>query len=382
MAYVDYAETERQKQVAELMDQGLHGTEIGRRLGISESKGRSHVRRMKAKAARQGDSPEHDMTRTVPDGYHVKGTSTLYDEDGKPRMQWVKSSIDHERQAEILKEALNAMAEDLPRIPPTVKPSLIHDDLMAVYPLGDPHIGVLSWGDETGQDWDLAIAEEKFCAVFDRLVKTAPPCRQAVIVNLGDYFHVDNMAGVTERSGHSLDTDGRFGKMIRVGIKIMRQMIQSALGHHESVRVINVKGNHDDTGALFLTAALLNTYENEPRLTVDESPSAFHYIQHGKVLIGTHHGHTCKMQNLPGVMAAERPKEWGDTTHRYWLTGHIHHDSMKEYAGCKVESFRTLAARDAYAAHAGYLSGQDSKCLVMHSEHGEIERHTVNISMV
>ena len=47
-------------------------------LGISE---RATWTR-KAKLARQGWSPEHDMTKTVPDGFHLKGTSTLYDEEG------------------------------------------------------------------------------------------------------------------------------------------------------------------------------------------------------------------------------------------------------------------------------------------------------------
>jgi len=44
--------------------------------------------------------------------------------------------------------------------------------------------------------------------------------------------------GVTSRSKHSLDVDGRFGKMVSVAVKIMRQMIESALARHEKVRVI------------------------------------------------------------------------------------------------------------------------------------------------
>lgn len=176
--------------------------------------------------------------------------------------------------------------------------------------------------------------------------------------------------------------DGRYSKMIRVGVKIIRRMIDSALEHHEKVTVINATGNHDDTGAMFLNIALDNIYENEPRVIVNAKPTPFHYVQFGKTCFGVHHGHSCKMANLPLVMATDEPKMWGDTAHRYWLTGHIHHDSMKEYTGCKVESFRTLAAKDAYATWGGYRAGQDSKCLVLHKDHGEIERHTINIGMV
>lgn len=159
-------------------------------------------------------------------------------------------------------------------------------------------------------------------------------------------------------------------------------MIDSALLHHKHVRVISCVGNHDDTASLFLSIALENTYENETRVTVDSSPTPFHYVQWGKCMFGAHHGHTCKSQALPGVMAADRPKMWGDTEFRYWYTGHIHHDTVKEYAGVKVESFRTLAAKDAYATWGGYRAGQDSKCIVLHKNYGEVERHTVNISMI
>ena len=374
--------TPRQAEVLDAIKEVGTKTGAADKLGITYSGVKKHIRLLAAKAAKRGMSPDHDFTKTVPEGFAVKGTSTLY-KDGVQALQWVKTCQDQQQQYEIMQEAISALCEDLPKVLPTdSKPTHYYEDLMAVYPLGDPHIGMLAWGEESGQDWDLAIAEQKFIGVFDRLVKVAPTCKEAVIVNLGDFFHSDNMDGVTARSGHSLDMDGRYSKMIRVGVKIIRRMIDSALEHHEKVTVINATGNHDDTGAMFLNIALDNIYENEPRVIVDATPTPFHYVKFGKTCFGVHHGHSCKMANLPLVMATDEPKMWGDTKHRYWLTGHIHHDSMKEYAGCKVESFRTLAAKDAYATWGGYRAGQDSKCLVMHKDHGEIERHTINIGMV
>jgi hypothetical protein len=379
---LEFCRTPEQRRKIEAVIEHGSNQRAAKALGVNRRTIDKTVELIRAYAAAHGYSPEHDMTHVVPDGFHVKGTSTLYDEDGKPRMQWVKSSIDRERQAEMMREAIEAMVEDLPKVPKVAGPKKASSDLMAVYPLGDPHVGVLSWAEETQQDWDLRIAEQVFCAAFDRVVKTAPNCEQAVIVNLGDYFHTDNLQNVTSRSGHTLDMDGRYAKMIRIGVKIMRQMITSALKHHKRVRVINAVGNHDDTGALFLSVALAEMYSKEPRVTVDTSPAPFHYFQHGKAMFGVHHGHTCKPDKLPGVMATDQPKMWGETVHRMWLTGHIHHDTRKEHAGCVVESFRTLAAKDAYATWGGYRAQQDTKCLVIHKEHGEVERHTVNVSMV
>jgi hypothetical protein len=377
-SYDQYA-TPRQKEYLQAMDTYGTQAESAKALGVHESTIRKGVQAVKAKAASKGFAPEHDMTETCPDGYQVKGTSTLYDKDGNKKIQWVKTNVDKERQYEMMQEAIGALVSDLPRVEPLSYKGSPSSSLMAVYPLGDPHIGVLCWAAETGQDWDLVIAEKAYLEMFDRLIMTAPACDHAVIVNLGDFFHTDNMEGTTTRSGHSLDVDGRYAKMVQVGMLIIRRMIETALTRHKTVRVINAIGNHDDTSSIFLAEALRNIYDNEPRVIIDRSTGPFHYIEFGKWVAGVHHGHTCKADKLPLLMATDVPDMWGRTFFRTWLTGHIHHDTLKEYNGCTVESFRTLAAKDSYAAWGGYRSLQDSKCLVIHEEYGEVERHTVSI---
>lgn len=335
------------------------------------------------KSLRQKGKLPLDSGNYVSAGEVLKGSSTLYDADGGVKLQWVKTDIEKQAVLDNMKELVSGLVEDLPKFKKR-EYNITHasSDLMAVYPLGDPHVGMKAYKDETGDDWDLKTAQQVFCGVFDRLVKTAPSCKEAVIVNLGDYFHRDNTAGVTERSRHVLDTDGNYLMMVDTGMKIMIQMIESALEHHENVRVITIIGNHDDTGAMFLQAALKHMYEYEPRVHIDCTSSVFQYFEHGSSFFGVHHGHTCKADKLPLVMATDRPKEWGNASFRYWLTGHIHHDTRKEYSGCSVESFRTLAAKDSYAYSGGYRAGQDSKALVIHKKFGEVERHTVNISQV
>ncbi len=120
-------------------------------------------------------------------------------------------------------------------------------------------------------------------------------------------------------------------------------------------------------------------YEREPRVTIDISPAKFHWYRFGKVLIGSTHTDTVKKKDLGGVMACDRAKDWGETLHRYFYTGHVHHDSAIELPGVLVESFRTLAARDAWHGAAGYRSGQDMKVDILHREFGRICRHVVGI---
>lgn len=374
--------TDRQWEVLTAIDECGSQNKAAIKLGVSRRSVRDSHAAVKSKAARHGHAPEHDMVRQVPDGFHVRGVSTLYDEVGTPRMQWVKSSIDHARQDEMFRAALDAMAEDLPRVKPTVAPKKTSDQLMACYPVGDHHLGMLSWAEETGADYDLSIGEQLLANATDHLIKSIPPCDAAAIVVLGDFMHYDSFESVTPTSRNQLDADSRFPKMVRAAIRSLRRMVQAALLQHGSVLLIIEIGNHDISSSIFLMECLSAIYEKEPRVKVDTSPRHFHYFRFGKNLVGVTHGDNTKMDRLPLIMAADRPEDWGQTTYRYWWTGHVHHDAVKDYEGCRAESFRILAPTDAWAANKGYRSGRDMKAIVLHKEYGEVARHIVNPAMV
>lgn len=360
------------------LESGKAASLIAVEQGMNERSLRRRIKRL----ALRGYAPAHDMKRTVPDGFKVSGVSTLYNKKGQVSAQWVKSSADDERRLEMLREACDALSEGLPQVKPRAYLGSASTDLMACYPIGDPHFGEYIWAEECGKDWDLATAEQVHCGAMRALVDSAPATECATIVNLGDAAHYDSMIAVTPRSGHHLDADSRFGKMVRVLMKTIRQCIETALEKHKYVRIVNVIGNHDETGAVWLSVALSHIYANEPRVTVDTSPSVFNYFTFGKCLVGMHHGHTAKADRLAAVMATDRAKEWGASEHRYWWTGHTHHESKKEYPGVVVESFNTLAPNDAYATAGGWRSRERMTCIVLHREHGEVARHMVHPAML
>ncbi|KAF1711075.1 oxidoreductase [Pseudoxanthomonas kalamensis DSM 18571] len=332
-------------------------------------------------AAAKGVAHESDMVHPTAPGFNVKGTSTLYREDGSVAAQWVKTTADAEARHAAMVAAIDAMAADLPRVKPRKAKGVFRDDLLTVYPIGDPHFGMLSWPDETGEDWNLDIARQVHCDAMSALVAAAPASETGLVINLGDALHFDSMEAKTPRSGHMLDADGRYARVVDVAVTTMRQCIESALEKHKHVHVICVPGNHDETGGLWLARVLSVAYEREPRVTVDSSPAVFAYYKFGRVLLGVHHGHTCKPDKLPGVMAADRAKDWGESDHRHWLMGHVHHESRREFAGVTVESFGTLAARDAYATNGGWRSARPMQAIVYHAKHGEVGRSRVNAEM-
>ena len=317
-----------------------------------------------------------------PDGYRVKGTSTLYDADGEMKLEWVKLDADQERQAELFREAIKEMAAELPRLPLINGPGHHEKDLCATYLVGDHHFGQLSWHEESGQDYDIKLAEKSLLRAADYLLGSTPPCDYALIPIMGDFFHYDGYEPVTPSAKNQLDTDTRFPKMVRVAIKASRYLIERAAEIHDRVRVIIIPGNHDPATAIFLMECLNNIYEDNPRIEIDTSPGLFHYFNFGKCLIGTYHGHRVKMDKLPLIMATDQADLWGKTDHRYWFIGHVHHDSAKDFPGCKVESLRVLAPADAWATSEGYRPMQGMKAIVFHKKHGEQSRHIVNPGML
>ena len=325
-----------------------------------------------------GVNPKYE----IPDGYKLKGTSTLYDEIGNAKLQWVKTTQDQERQAEMMREAIAAFSTELPRAEPVPKPQATSAHLLAAYPVGDHHFGMYAWKEEAGDDYDLEIAEKLLFGAFDYLIASAPPAGVGLIVLLGDFLHYDSMVPVTPQNRNQLDADSRFPKMVRTAIRAIRYAIKAALSRHEKVRVIVEIGNHDLASSIFLMECLANVYESEPRVEIDTSPKHFHYYEFGKNLIGTHHGDNVKLEQLPIVMASDQPEAWGRTKYRYVWTCHTHKDRVLDPPGAKVESFRVLGPTDAWAHKSGYRAGRGMVGIVLHKELGEVERRTFNPEML
>lgn len=320
----------------------------------------------------------------APTGYHLRGVSTLLDGEGNPVQQWVKTTQDPtQHRLDALLDAIRDLPDSFREAhAPKPAPSHLDADLLCVYPVADVHLGMYAWREETGADYDIKIAERLHTEAIDRLVAAAPNAKQSVILGLGDFFHCDSNLARTGRSGNPLDTDTRWQLVLRVGVRMMRAMIDAALRKHEQVRVVIEIGNHDDYSAVMLSMALEAFYDRDDRVTVDTSPEPFHWHRFGKCLIGVTHGDQAKIEQLPGLMAAMRAADWGQTKHRYWYTGHIHNEKVREFPGCVVEAFRSLAPADAWAHRAGYRADRDMRVDVLHREHGRITRHILGVEQV
>lgn len=351
-------------------------------LGVSKTAINQSISILKRNSALQGYSPQHDMNKIVPDGFKLKGVSTYYNKEGKASGQWVKSSADEERRIQIIKDTFAAMAEELPKIAPTVSQTIQNDALCNVYVMTDCHVGMLAWHKEGGQDWDLKIAEKVLTGCFEQMVTSAPIAETCIVAQLGDWLHFDGMTAVTPTGGHALDADGRFSKIIEVSVKILRRLIDFCLSRHDKVIVLMAEGNHDMVSSIWLRLMFKSLYEFEPRVQVIDSELPYYVYQHDQTMIGFHHGHLKNNDQLPLLFAAQFAPIWGTTTKRYIHTGHRHHVEEKEHSGVTVIQHPTLAARDAYAARGGWIAERQVSAITYHKLYGQVAKNTVTPEML
>lgn len=289
-------------------------------------------------------------------------------------LEWIKTRVDVRQQLDAAKAVFQSMVEEIEPLPviPYQNNTALNDHFTCI-PLGDPHIGLLTWSKEVGEDWDLDIADRVYKKVFTRLLKKLPDTERCVLVNTGDFFHADNIQGMTSRSGHRLDLDGRHGKWLDAGHTILRMFIDACLRKYEYVEYKNVPGNHDDILGRALGSYAHQLYLNNPRCNVTKGDNPFQYYHQEEVLLGFAHGHTCKLPSLPGKMADDQYKLWGKSTYRQWITGHVHHNSwtqFKEHPGCAVETVGIIPPKDAYAHGGGYGAMRGIQGLVFDYKNG------------
>lgn len=330
----------------------------------------------------RGWSPEHDMTHIVPDGFRLKGTSTLYDEDGKPKLQWVKSQADNQRQAELMEEAVRAMRDELSRAKPIDSAPPGIDALLNCYIITDYHFGMMAWHEETGDDWDLKIAEDMFISWFFEAIRMSPASSTAVLANIADLLHWDGMEALTPASKHVLDADTRFQKLVRVVIRAIRKVVEMLLRKHELVHIIMAEGNHDPASSVWLRELFSAHYEDEPRVTVDTNADPYYCVEHGDTSLFFHHGHRKKPAAIDDVFVAKFREVFGRTKYSYAHMGHLHHINTLETNLMVVEQHRTLAASDAYASSHGYMSGRSASVITYHKDYGEVSRLTISPEML
>lgn len=345
-------------------------------LGI---KRRNIPSRLKA-AARRGIAPGHFDSGAAP-GYRM-GKVTIHRKDGQIEQTWERQHPDEEALVEAIEAAVEALSTSLVPATPSAKVTLANDDLLTLYTFTDYHVGMLAWAKEGGDDWDLKIAEDVGIKAMNAMVEGAPKSKVGVVNIQGDFLHWDGLTAITPTHGHVLDADGRFGKVVDVSIKLIRQLVSEALTKHEEVILLICEGNHDLASSLWLRKLFALYYSEDSRVSVHDSELPFYAIEWGQTMLGFHHGHMRKNEGLPALFSAQFREMWGRCPRVYIHTGHKHHKDVKDYPGARLIQHPTLAARDAHASRGGWWSEREITAMTFSKRFGWVGDYNVTPEMV
>lgn len=265
-----------------------------------------------------------------------------------------------------------------------------HDggDKLLVPSIFDLHLGKLAWGVETGEDYDIKIASERFkTALEDLIKKTSGNKYKRILFPVGnDIYNSDKALPFAQTtSGTPQHDDARWQKMFKMGIELITQAA-IRLAEIAPVDIVTVFSNHDHERVFYLGEVLTATFYKHPCITVDNSPKVRKYYKFGCNLLGLAHGHNEKPDLLPLLMAQEASKDWGDTWYREWLLGHLHHKKQllsqgtKDYNGVKVTYLTSPSSADAWHASRGFVGAiKGAEAFVYDAEEGLVMTATHNI---
>lgn len=297
--------------------------------------------------------------------------------------KWIKYDLPNEERLKNLRTAIEALKEEItPTTPTTQITKLLNQNIINQYTITDYHLGLMAWGEESGDDWDLKIAEDTLVKFFEVAIATSPDAEECIFAQIGDFLHWDGLDAVTPANKHILDADTRFTKVVRVAIRVLRRITTMLLNKYKIVHIIMAEGNHDPASSVWLREMFSAFYDNEPRLKIDTNPDPYYCITFGKVCLFYHHAHKKAIAQLDNVFVSKFKKEFGNSEFVYAHTGHLHHSKVIESNLMILEQHRTLAAKDSYSSRGGYGSGRDSKVITYHKEYGEVGRQIININML
>lgn len=367
--------SERQEEALRLRSEGVSRSEIARVMGISER----GVKSLLERARRWSEAPEGQKAAIEATGLDIStarcGWRVIPREDGgRESVYWRAEDV--EDRVESLVDAIREGLSTLPP-PPVIAPPAAPDNLMAVFPLADLHVGLLTCVDEVGEDWDTKTARQVFSDTFGKLIAVTPSAGTALIAQLGDLMHVDDYTNQTPTGRHIVDADTRYYLIVRRTVALMKMAIEILRQKYPRVVYTSVPGNHDKSSAPGITIGLEQAYSDTLGVEIVPNFSAHHMMEWGKNMLLMTHGDKAPPDRLVHFAAAQWPETWGRTKHRMALSGHIHHQTRKEVGGMTVESFGTIIPRDSYAYGHAFSAQRQLVSITLDLEAGEISRSRV-----
>ncbi len=151
--------------------------------------------------------------------------------------------------------------------------------------------------------------------------------KQVLMPVLGDWFNTNDFKHRTSNDTRVQDTN--IPQAWEEAILFIEPIIQKALKMSPDVRLVYVRGNHDEVTAWAFIKYLEAKY---PQMEIDESLDQLKCLLVDEVATFMTHGHI-KKNNLAQLCATMYPIEWSKAKTRILITGHKHTIKSEDLTG-------------------------------------------------
>jgi len=286
-------------------------------------------------------------------------------------------------QKQVILEELFSSAPNFAKFEKIEKPSDGSNLLEISIP--DLHIGKLAHREESGEDYDIKIAVERYKTAISSLLSRVNLTNVGkILLPIGnDIIQIDNNQNTTT-AGTRVDTDGRYFKIVRSVKHLLIETINT-LSKIAPVDIVVVCGNHDSQTTFLIGEILEAYYFNVERVNVLNGAALRKYYKYGNTGMLFTHGDKEKHTSLGMIFAAENPKLWADTKYRFIKLGHLHHNkkidyiSTQEYQGFQIQVLPSLSGSDQWHYGRGYMSLKQAKAFLYDRSAGLIGEFTYSL---
>lgn len=364
--------TDRQLEVyEEYLKSGGKEKETAEKLNISIT----NLRKTLYYCARKGKHITPDtFCPDAPAGFGMFLT-TIHSKDGKIVERWDRARP----MGANLDAAIEYLSHRTPINSFTARPPIGFDhQTMLEWTLADLHFGMHAWGRESGEDYDIKIARELVLDSGSDIFSRSGKVKRATLVLTGDNIHSDFKSNHTEKSGHPLDVDGRYNKVVETAIDVFLTVIEMTMQYAEEVHVIVMYGNHDGHSSVWLQYLLHFSFRHDARVKVDLSPAKERFNFWGCSGFIYHHGDGTKPERIcSDLMQHIAMNDIQGVRFFHAKQGHLHKEEIKDINGVTFEYIPSPVARDCFASGASYRSKRATVATIFHSEIGECDRYTI-----
>ena len=269
-------------------------------------------------------------------GFKPHATTVQVDSEGKVVQSWIKSKANDAVFMELI-ETIKTME------PFEYKAIELEEaqDYMLEIPLFDMHFGIADYF------YYMRTQREITRIIGNRTYK------EINIIIGQDLFHNDDFRGRTSSGREIQKVD--MVKAWKDARQFYYQMIEKALQHTESLKVIYSKGNHDEALSWAFVQMIKAQYGKQ--IKVDDKFKERKLITFGSNFIGITHGDKARNKpiDLRSIYTIEYPLEFANSKVREIHAGHLHHEKGQDVYGIMCRTLATGNEKDSWHDIEGYV---------------------------